>query len=58
MKGWGVMAKSRVDDKMDAEFAHLTFVNLARWKRWKHCSFGSQQNIITIDTAWFQNNHC
>jgi len=24
---------------MDADFAHLTQDNLARWKRWKHCSF-------------------
>jgi len=28
-----------VDDEMDADFAHLTRGNLARWKRWKHCSF-------------------
>ena len=30
---------SRVDDEMDADFAHLIWGNLARWKRWKHCSF-------------------
>jgi len=29
----------RVDDEMDADFAHLTWGNLARWKRWKYCSF-------------------
>ena len=34
----------RVDVEMDADFAHLTYGNLARCKRWKHCSFLQQGN--------------
>jgi len=30
---------------MDADFAHLTQGNLARWKRWKHCSFLRQGRV-------------
>ena len=40
-----------VDDEMDVDVAHLTWGNLARWKRWKHCSFlqqGSGPNLTPI----------
>jgi len=35
---------------MDADFAHLTSGNLARWERWKHCSFLRQGS--DCGSAW------
>jgi len=43
-------AVQMADDEMDADFAHLTWGNLARWKRWKHCSFLRQGS--NYGSAW------
>jgi len=34
-----------VDHTKDADFAHLTWGYLARWKLWKHCSFLRQGRV-------------
>ena len=47
---------SGVDDEMDADFAHTIWGNLARWKRWKHCSFLRQgsncRSEVITDSEW------
>ena len=46
-----------VDDEMDADFAHLTHGNLARWKRGKHCSFvrqGGHYGSAWQGAAWMK----
>jgi len=40
---WSFLLTTRlenmVDEEMDTDFTRLTWGNLSRWKRWKHCSF-------------------
>jgi len=43
-----------VDDEMDADFAHLAWGNLARRKRWKHCSFLRLGSNYRIRFVWHE----